>query len=44
MSKVRVSLKSEMAGPFNRDDTIINKHFLHVLGTTTDARVEIEYL
>ena len=28
MWQVRVSHKSEMAGPFNRGDTIINKHYL----------------
>ena len=27
MWQVEVSHKSEMAGPFNRGDTIINKHF-----------------
>ena len=27
MWQVKVSHKSEMAGPFNRGDTIINKHF-----------------
>ena len=27
MCQVEVSHKSEMAGPFNRGDTIINKHF-----------------
>ena len=27
MCQVEVSRKSEMAGPFNRGDTIINKHF-----------------
>ena len=28
MWQVEVSHKSEMAGPFNRGDTIINKHFI----------------
>ena len=31
MSHARVSPKSEMAGPFNRSDTIINKHFTLLL-------------
>ena len=29
MWQVEVSHKSEMAGPFNRGDTIINKHFYY---------------
>ena len=31
MLQVEVSHKSEMAGPFNRGDTIINKHFTLLL-------------
>ena len=31
MWQVEVSHKSEMAGPFNRGDTIINKHFTFTL-------------
>ena len=31
MWQVEVSHKSEMAGPFNRGDTIINKHFTLLL-------------
>ena len=31
MWQVEVSHKSEMAGPFNRGDTIINKHFALLL-------------
>ena len=31
MLQVEVSHKSEMAGPFNRGDTIINKHFTFTL-------------
>ena len=30
MRQVEVSQKSEMAGPFNRGDTIINKHFTFI--------------
>ena len=30
MWQVKVSHKSEMAGPFNRGDTIINKHFTFI--------------
>ena len=30
MWQVEVSHKSEMAGPFNRGDTIINKHFTFI--------------
>ena len=30
MVQVEVSHKSEMAGPFNRGDTIINKHFTFI--------------
>ena len=30
MWQVKVSHKSEMAGPFNRVDTIINKHFCSI--------------
>ena len=29
-----MSHKSEMAGPFNRGDTIINKYFLYVILVT----------
>ena len=31
MWQVVVSHKSEMAGPFNRGDTIINKHFTFII-------------
>ena len=31
VSKARVSHKSEVAGPFNRDDTIIDKHLTFTL-------------
>ena len=31
MWQVEVSHKSEMAGPFNRGDTIINKHFSFIV-------------
>ena len=31
MWQVEVSHKSEMAGPFNRGDTIINKHFTFMM-------------
>ena len=34
MWQVEVSHKSEMAGPFNRGDTIINKHFTLLFYTT----------
>ena len=33
MSKPRVSHKSEMAGPFNRGDSVINKHFTFTLAS-----------
>ena len=31
MWQVKVSHKSEKAGPFNRGDTVINKHFTLLL-------------
>ena len=36
MSKAKVPHKSGMAGPFNRDDTIINKHFTLLLDPSLD--------
>ena len=33
MLQVKVSHKSEMAGPFYRSDTIINKHFTFLKGS-----------
>ena len=39
MWQVEVSHKSEMAGPFNRGGTIINKHFTLLLSTVCDCGI-----
>ena len=44
MRQVEVSHKSEMARPFNRGDTIINKHFTLILLFTIYPGWSIVYI
>ena len=41
MLQVEVSHKSEMAGPFNRGDTIINKHFYILVDLWHEFQVDM---
>ena len=39
MCQVEVSHKSEMAGPFKRGDTIINKHFTFIKFSCSEYKI-----